>query len=147
MRVAVDCGLERLVFEVAGENLIASRPPPAALPGPSAAVRAALESPHGYPPLRRALTPGDRVTVVVDEQLPQLARLLVRAHEELVQQAELVHHLQGRGVDGVAAEVPEEVAVLFEDDDLNSRPGEQQTQHHPRRPAANHAALGFQTFR
>jgi nickel-dependent lactate racemase len=77
MRVAVDCGLERLEFEVAGDKLIASRPPPAALPGPGAAVRAALESPHGYPPLRRALTPGDRVTVVVDEQLPQLASLLV----------------------------------------------------------------------
>jgi nickel-dependent lactate racemase len=84
MRVAVDCGLERLVFEVAGENLIASRPPPAALPGPSEAMRAALEAPHGYPPLRRALTPGDRVTVVVDEQLPQLPRLLVPVLEHVV---------------------------------------------------------------
>jgi nickel-dependent lactate racemase len=84
MRVAVDCGLERLEYEVARENLIASRPPPAALPGPGAAVRAALESPHGYPPLRRALTPGDRVTVVVDEQLPQLPRLLVPLLEHVV---------------------------------------------------------------
>jgi nickel-dependent lactate racemase len=84
MRVAVDCGFERLEFEVAREGLIASRPPPAALPGPSAAVRAALESPHGYPPLRRALTPGDRVTVVVDEQLPQLPRLLVPLLEHVV---------------------------------------------------------------
>jgi nickel-dependent lactate racemase len=84
MRVAVDCGLERLVFEVAADNLIASRPPPAALPGPADAVRAALESPHGYPPLRRALTPGDRVTVVVDEQLPQLPRLLVPLLEHVV---------------------------------------------------------------
>ncbi len=84
MRVAVDRGLERLVFEVVGENLIASRPPPAALPGPSEAVRAALEAPHAYPPLRRALTPGDRVTVVVDEQLPQLPRLLVPLLEHVV---------------------------------------------------------------
>jgi len=38
MRVAVDCGFERLEFEVAREGLIASRPPPAALPGPSAAA-------------------------------------------------------------------------------------------------------------
>jgi nickel-dependent lactate racemase len=83
MRVAVDCGHERLEFEVAGENLIASRPPPAPLPGPGAAVRAALESPHAYPPLRRALTPGDRVTVVVDERLPQPARLLVPVLEHI----------------------------------------------------------------
>jgi nickel-dependent lactate racemase len=36
------------------------------------AVRAALETPRNFPPLRRALTPEDRITVVVDDRLPQL---------------------------------------------------------------------------
>ena len=48
------------------------RPPAPALADPAAAVRAALENPLGFPPLRRALTPDDHVTVVIDERLPRL---------------------------------------------------------------------------
>jgi nickel-dependent lactate racemase len=59
-------------------------------------VRAALENPYDYPPLRRALTPDDRVTVVVDERLPGLAELLVPVLE----------HLAGAGV------APEAVTIL-----------------------------------
>jgi nickel-dependent lactate racemase len=50
-----------------------------------AAVRAALESPVGFPPLRRALTPDDRVAVVLDEALPRLPELLVPILEHLGQ--------------------------------------------------------------
>ena len=50
---------------------------PAPLADPTAAVRAALDAPLHYPPLRRALTPDDHVAVLVDEDLPHLARLLV----------------------------------------------------------------------
>ena len=42
-----------------------------------AAVREAVEAPLGFPALRRALTPDDRVTVVIDEYLPRMGRLLV----------------------------------------------------------------------
>src|SRR6516225_5238947 len=76
MRIAMDCGLDRLEFEVAEDKLIPGPQPPPALPDPAAAVRAALESPFGFPPLRRALTPDDHVTIVVDEELPHLAGLL-----------------------------------------------------------------------
>jgi nickel-dependent lactate racemase len=84
MRIGMDVGRTRLAFEVAESNWVPSRPPPAALPDPAAAVRAALEAPHAYPPLRRALTPDDHLTVVVDEALPELTRLLVPLLEHVV---------------------------------------------------------------
>jgi hypothetical protein len=40
-------------------------------------------------------------------------------------------------VDGVAAEIAEEVGMLFEHPDLAAGAGEQQPGHHPRRPAAD----------
>ena len=42
--------------------------------------------------------------------------LVVRQLQELVEQAELVHHFERRGMDGVAAEVAQEVAVLLQHD-------------------------------
>ncbi len=84
MRIAVEYGRERAEYEVAADKRIASRPPPAALPDPPAALRAALEHPFGFPALRRALTPGDRVVVVVDEGLPHLVELLVPLLEHVV---------------------------------------------------------------
>lgn len=96
MHVAMDCGLDRLEFEVADDKLIPGPQPPEALTDPAAAVRAALEQPHGFPALRRALTPDDRVTIVVDEQLPHLAELLVP----------LLEHIQSAGV------APESMTLL-----------------------------------
>jgi len=77
MRITMDCGLDRAEFEVADDHLIPGPQPPAALPDPAAAVRAALEQPHGFPALRRALTPDDHVAIVVDEHLPHFVALLV----------------------------------------------------------------------
>ena len=54
------------------ENQLAAahrHPPAPPLADPAAAVRDALESPLGFPALRRALTPDDHVTVVIDEHL------------------------------------------------------------------------------
>jgi nickel-dependent lactate racemase len=59
------------------------RPPAPALADPAAAVRAALETPLGFPPLRRALTPDDHVVVVLDEHLPHLAELLTPVLEHI----------------------------------------------------------------
>jgi nickel-dependent lactate racemase len=47
------------------------------LPDPAAAIAAAVEQPHGFPALRRALTPDDHVAIVVDDELPDLQDLLV----------------------------------------------------------------------
>ena len=84
MRIAVEFGRERLEVEVAPERLVRERPavaPP--LADPSAAVRAALDEPFHFPPLRRALTPDDQVAVVVDESLPDVGRLLTPVLEHI----------------------------------------------------------------
>jgi nickel-dependent lactate racemase len=72
------------------------RPPAPALADPAAAVRDALENPLGFPPLRRALTPDDHVTIVIDEYLPRLGVLLTP----------LLEHIVSAGV------APEAVALL-----------------------------------
>jgi nickel-dependent lactate racemase len=78
MRIGIDYGTRQLEVEVAPDQLVPVHREPAARPLTDlpAAVRAALERPLGFPPLRRALTPDDHVTIVVDERLPQLAELL-----------------------------------------------------------------------
>jgi nickel-dependent lactate racemase len=85
MRTDIAYGLEHLELEVGADRLVASRRPLPAPPlaDPAAAVAAALEAPLGFPPLRRALTPDDHVAVVLDEQLPQLPRLLTPILEHL----------------------------------------------------------------
>src|SRR5262252_2454585 len=65
------------------------------------------------------------------------AGFLVRQLEELVEQTELAHHVEGRGMDGVAAEVAQEVAVLLEHDDVDARAREQEAEHEPAGPAAD----------
>jgi hypothetical protein len=49
----------------------------------------------------------------------------VREREEAVEEAELVEELESGGVDGVAAEVAEEVGMLFEDGDGDAGAGEE----------------------
>ena len=61
----------------------------------------------------------------------------MRALEEPLEHAELVEDLHGRGVDGVAAEIAEEVGVLFEHLHAAAGPGEQQPGHDSGGPAAD----------
>src|SRR5262249_41637553 len=42
----------------------------------ASAMRQVLENPLRFPPLRRALTPDDHVTIVLDEDLPRLGEML-----------------------------------------------------------------------
>jgi nickel-dependent lactate racemase len=85
MRVALDWGGQHLNVEIATQNLVVVRrqDPAPALADPAEAVRAALESPADFPPLRRALTPDDHLGIVVDEHVPQLGRLLVPILEHI----------------------------------------------------------------
>ena len=67
------------VLEIADADFVAARrATPAApnLPNPAAAIRDALENPRNFPSLRRALTPDDRVAVVVDDRLPHLGPMV-----------------------------------------------------------------------
>src|SRR3954469_14983406 len=78
MQVTLPVGRTSVTLDVAADRLIPfDRPePPPALADPAAAVRAALENPLHFPALRRALTPDDAVTVVVDDHLPGLVSLV-----------------------------------------------------------------------
>ncbi|HZT83118.1 MAG TPA: lactate racemase domain-containing protein, partial [Gemmataceae bacterium] len=78
MRLGVAYGRQAIEIEAReGSQVGVSRQPAAGpLADPSAAVRAALESPHNFPPLRQALTPDDHVAIVLDEHLPGVASLL-----------------------------------------------------------------------
>jgi nickel-dependent lactate racemase len=85
MQVGIAFGREQIELEVAEQALVGiHRPEPAPdLADPIAAMRHALEEPLGFPALRRALTPDDHVTIVVDEHLPQLAALLTAILEHV----------------------------------------------------------------
>ena len=71
-------------------------------------------------------------SVSVAELRAQLAHLLVRQAQELLRHAELMQQLERRGMDGVAAEVAQEVAVLLEHHDLEAGAREEQAEHHAR---------------
>ena len=60
--------------------------------------------------------------------------------EERIEQTKLEHDLERRGVDGVAAEVAEEVLVLLQHHDLDAGAGEEKSEHHPGGAAAGDAA-------
>ena len=76
------------------------------------------------------------------DQARDLPHLLVRELEELGQEAELVHHFEGRGMNRVAAEIAQEVAMLFHHHDLDAGAREEISEHHPGRPAAGDGASG-----
>ena len=67
----------------------------------------------------------------------QRAHLVVRALQESIEQPELAQQLERRGMNRVAAEIAEEVGMLFEHCDAAAGAREQQARHHPRRPAAD----------
>ena len=73
----------------------------------------------------------------------QFADLAVTKGEEFVEEAQLVEEFERRGVDGVAAEVAEEVLVLFEDGDVDALAGEEEAEHHAGGTSANDAARGL----
>src|SRR5437868_14628741 len=86
MRIGLDYGRDHLDLDLPASSLVrAQRGASAPAPDPAATVRTALETPHGFPSLRRALTPDDHVTIVVDESLPQLVRLLTPLLEYLLE--------------------------------------------------------------
>src|SRR5688572_2432763 len=84
---------------------------------------------------------GKRDPLVADLRR-ELAHLLVWQLEERLEQAKLVHDLQRRGMDGIAAEIAQEVRMLFEHGHLDAGAREQKSEHHAGGPAAGDAASG-----
>lgn len=72
---------------------------------------------------------GDLDEIVAD-LAAQRPCLLMRSPQEFLKQAELVHQLQGRGVDRVAAEIAQEIAVFFEDQNGDPGAAQEEAQHH-----------------
>ncbi len=76
-KLEIDDPHERLL-EILSEQ--ANRP----VTDPQAAVRAALNEPCEYPPLRETVFPGDRIVIAVEERVPQAASLVVGVVAELI---------------------------------------------------------------
>src|ERR1700675_4680959 len=76
-----------------------------------------------------------------------LKKLLMRDAQEIVEKAELVHQLEGGRVNGVAAEIAEEVGVFFEDEDFDASAGEKEAEHYAGGAASCDAAVGCCAWR
>ena len=66
-----------------------------------------------------------------------VADFLVRPLQKLLQQPQLVHDLERRGMDGVAPEIPEKIAVLFQYGHGNAGAREEKAARQSRRPATH----------
>ena len=64
----------------------------------------------------------------------------MRTPQELVEQPELVHDLEGRGMDRIPAEIAQEVGMFFEDENRDPGSGEQKAKHHAGGTPAGDAA-------
>ena len=79
---------------------------------------------------------------LVADQTRKLTHLLMRAFEEGVENAELVHDFERGGMDGVAAKVAQEIGVLLQHHDVDAGAGQQETEHHAGWAAAGDGAGG-----
>ena len=79
MRIAVDYQDHRVEFEVPDDRVVAHRAGPDRAEDPPdvrALTLAAIEGPAEFPPLARAVVPGDRVAIPLDPALPGLLGVL-----------------------------------------------------------------------
>ncbi len=83
LRYGTDSSVD-LQFAAGAEFEQCGTPQGVPLADPSAAVTAALEQPLEYPPLAKTTTPGDRVVVVLDPELPQVAQVTASVVQSLM---------------------------------------------------------------
>ncbi|OWK34740.1 lactate racemase domain-containing protein [Fimbriiglobus ruber] len=118
--ISLSVGTDTWQLQLRPETVVELRRQPVSPPagGPRELVLAALEQPFGFEaPLRRAITPDDRVTIVLDERLPHVADLLSGVIEHLGSAGiaptaitVLVPHGGGRA--GWVDELPDEFADI-----------------------------------
>jgi hypothetical protein len=70
----------------------------------------------------------------------KLLNFLMWTLKKAGEQPELVHHLERRGMDGVAAKITQEIGVFLEHVDLHAGARQQQAQHHARGATADNTA-------
>src|SRR6185312_9307 len=79
-----------------------------------------------------------------DERILQLkpngTYFLMRALEELFQNAEFVHQLEGRWMDRIPAKIAQKIAMFLKHPNIDACPPQQEAEDHARRPAASNAA-------
>ncbi len=78
--------------------------------------------------------------IEVADSSPKVLNLLMRQFEQLFVKAKLIHHLEGRRMDRVAAKIAEEIGVLFEHQHIGACAGEDEAEHHAGGPSARDAA-------
>ncbi len=83
---------------------------------------------------------GDLHQLIADLRA-ELADLLMGPLEEFFDEAELIHQLERRGVNGVAPEVAEEVLVLLQHDHVDPGPRQEKAEHDAGGAAAGDRAL------
>ena len=71
-----------------------------------------------------------------------LQKLLMGDAQKVFEKAEFVHQFEGGRVNGVAAEIAEEVGMFFEDEDFDAGAGEKKTEHDAGGAATHDAAGG-----
>ncbi len=90
MRIAVEFQDERIEFDIDGDRLVGHWSGPSHQDGlePAELARHAFEAPSDFPPLARAVVPGDRVVVPLDPSTPE-APTILRALAEALRPAEI----------------------------------------------------------
>src|SRR6187402_740665 len=71
----------------------------------------------------------------------QAGHLLMRHFQELFKQAQVLHDLRRRRMDGISSKVTEKVFMLLQHDRLHTCPSHQISQHDPRWPSSCNATL------
>ena len=87
----------------------------------------------------------DRHSVPVDHPA-QLAHFLMRLLKEFLEQSELLHQLEGGGMNSIAAKIAIEIRMLFQDGHLHTRARQKEPEHHARRSAPRHHAMCAKRF-
>jgi len=70
----------------------------------------------------------------------------MRQREKCLQQAELVHRFQRRGVNGVSAKIVQKIGVLLDDHHAHACPDEQIAQHQASRAAPDNTTVSGEDF-
>ena len=83
--IELSVGLEEWPISVPSDRLMDLHRPPMSPPTatPRQLTREALEHPFGFEALRRALTPDDHITLVLDDRLPHAAEMVAAVLEHL----------------------------------------------------------------
>ena len=92
--------------------------------------------------VRRQMSEIEHLQARVTDLNGEPLEFLMRYFEERVEQTELIHQLERRGMYGIAAKIAEKIGMLLQNDDVNAGAGEKKAQHHSSRAAAGNAACG-----